>query len=178
MAGDWSGLTATGRPISSCRTKRQPKRKEIRDQPIPATSSEIRISTEPLEDAPRPHSVMSGRVESGRGNRSKEGGVKRSISGEDRVWNRISQKQEEQAKQVLSYRSDLMKTASSRPPEDASRGTFAASFCQNFLSKQPNNNPLQQRDVSSNGADGTDPTLLQRGSIDGNTQQLVEEKSK
>lgn len=159
VAGDLSGLTATGRPISSSRAKRLPKRKESRDQPIPATTSEVHISsTGPVQDTPpRPQSVMSGRIESG--SRSKEESVRRSISGEDRVWNRISQKQEEQARQVLSYRtSDLMRTAS-RPPEDTSRGTFAASFCQNFLSKQ-SKDPVQQREVASSGAGGTNNTTL------------------
>lgn len=174
MAGDLSGLTATGRPISSCRTKRLPKRKETRDQPIPETSSEIRISTGPLQDASlRPQSVMSGRIESVSGSRPKEEGVRRSISGEDQVWNRISQKQEEQARQVLSYRSDLLRTASRQ--EDASRGTFAASFCQNFLSKQPKN-LVQQREVANGG--GTDPTLLQREHISSNTASQQQQEAK
>lgn len=149
IAGDLSGLTATGRPISasSSRPRRLSKRSNSSlDQPATGSSSkvssEIRVSTGSVLEITRPRSVMS------RSDRSKEGRVWRSASSEDKLWNQFSQQlQEEQGKRNLG-----------KEEESMSRGAFAATFCQSFL-KRPKDDAQPVTDsgteTSSSGTSGT-----------------------
>lgn len=144
IAGDLSGLTATGRPISASgsRPRKLIKRSNsIPDQPTPTSdsdSSEIKISTGTVLESTRPHRVMLSRSD-----RSREDGVWRSVSSEDKLWNHISQQvREEQGMRNLEKQEKFR-----------SRGAFAANFCQSFL-KRPKDDIMQQSDrVPSNGTE-------------------------
>ena len=121
VAGDFSGLTATGRPISNSRHRRPARMTNVmHDQSNSKFSS---------GDSTRPRSVMMSRV--GSEGKSKDGGVQRSVSTEDRVWGHIQQ--EQSIKSGLSYRVERMKNQNRE--EMASRASFAANFCQNLLTK-------------------------------------------
>lgn len=153
IAGDLSGLTATGRPISasSSRPRRLNRRSPSSslDQPTTSTSSspskvsnEIKISTGSVQERSRPRSVMS------RSDRSKESAVWRSASSEDKLWNHFSQQlQEDQGKRSLGKQEEL-----------TSRGAFTANFCQSFL-KRPKDDAQHVTDsgteTSSSGTTGT-----------------------
>lgn len=146
VAGDLSGLTATGRPISGSRPRKLAKRassKSVSDQPSPSINlpsrSEIRISTDTTQDNGRPHSVLSNRMSSA--GRLREEGLWKSFSNEDKVWNRMSQQQiNEQAKSYLGLR-DKQETAYST----TTRGTFTANFCHQFLNKTKTEVQKQQQ---------------------------------
>ena len=142
LAGDFSGLTATGRPISGYRySKRSTKMSpSIHDQSSRAS----------VHDVKRPRSVvMSGQF--GNEGRSEEDVmVPRSISMEDRVWGRMSQQEEERR---LNYRVNQM---TREKDEMASRATFAASFCQNLLNKGKDA-PVSLSDAQSGFQDRNKP---------------------
>ncbi len=124
VAGDFSGLTATGRPISGYRHRQPTKTQSMHE-------SKVGAQTASVQDLKRPHSVMMPARIGSAGRSREEGGVPKSISSEDRMWGYISQ--EEPIKRGLSYHVDQMRKQ--RREELASRATFAANFCQNLLSK-------------------------------------------
>lgn len=149
VAGDLTGLTATGRPISASRPRKPAKRSHsiVEHQTSTPTSpakSEIKISTSSVLDIARPRSVMADRT-----SKHKEEGVWRSASNEDKVWHHMSQQFQEE--QVKSYRGNLVKNLHGKQEEESSGGTFAANFCQSFLKKED----LQQQQRSG-GGEGTD----------------------
>ena len=140
MAGDLSGLTATGRPISgsSSRPKKLIKRPSnpTPDHPTPASpaksSSEIKISTG--AEITRPRSVMLSRNDRSRDR--EDWGWRAAVSSEDKLWNTISQQVREE--QGIRSQEKLL-----------SRGAFAANFCQNLLKRSNKDDPQQSNNISS-----------------------------
>lgn len=164
IAGDFSGLTATGRPISGYRQRKLTKLvHSMIDQQSPTKSaSEIRIG---VGSTSRPHSVMSNRSES-LGGRAREG-ARRSLSTEDRGWGQ----QEEQEKQGLKYRGvlgeqakqsfkhrpvdrDQLRILNKTEEDSTTRGTFAATYCKNLLNG-PKNHLHQEKSTSDSDGAGS-----------------------
>ena len=149
VAGDFSGLTATGRPISGYRQKRPMKMAHsVHDQ--------SKVSSGLVQDLKRPHSVaMSARIGSAGWSRDDDA-VSQSVSTE--VWGHINQK--EPVKPGLSnHVENQMRTTSQRREELASRATFAANFCQNLLTKNKDHlnshDKEQPREDDKNKPSGT-----------------------
>lgn len=133
VAGDFSGLTATGRPISGYKQKRQ-------GRTDPPTSSNIRPSsgvrrgTSSTQEVRRPRSVMSGRADSSRGG-AREEGVKRSLSNENQTWGCATQPDEGEWRGLGHQTEQPLSLNRQDNHKHTTRGTFTTTFYKNLLNK-------------------------------------------
>ena len=147
IAGDLSGLTATGRPISSHGKRHVTKLvRTVLNQlpPAPSTtkmsSKEISVGLYSSQDSLRSQSATVN-------DQIKEDGLKRSLSETIRGhtnlqgdWKRgnqsgqVESSQQEQMRRSLSYQGDQIRRSLNKQG-DQNRGTFVATFCQNILNR-------------------------------------------
>lgn len=150
VAGDFSGLAATGRPISGYSGR---QRRHTRTDLSATSGAGMRPSSgthrgtgssQVMQEVRRPQSVALGRIESSR-SRRREDGVKRSTSSEEKGWE-WGVESEGEGDLSTGYHVEQMRKQNNREHTGREPGTFTSMFYKNLLNKSEEHKEQQSEE--------------------------------